>query len=90
MCCDLFELLTCGHDGKPFGWEVCNIQNLMQGERRKGTLEDTQIMKEYEYICSRSPLERRAVTTTGEICYYCRLYAAGERATNEERRGLAL
>jgi hypothetical protein len=51
MRCDLLELLACGHDGKIFGWEVCNIQNLMQEERKKGTPEDAQIMKEYVYIC---------------------------------------
>lgn len=90
MCCDLIELLECGHDGEQLGWEACNIQNLMQAERGKGTPDDTQLMKEYEYICRKSPPERRVVTTTGEICNYCRLYVTSEHATNEERRGLGL
>jgi hypothetical protein len=89
MCCDLIELLFCGHDGKQLGWEICPIQNLMQAERIKGTPEDTQLMKEYDYICRKSPPVRRVVTITDDrICEYCRLYVAGKHASEGERRGL--
>jgi hypothetical protein len=84
MCCNLVELLACGHDGKNLGWEICTFQNLMQIERRKGTPETAHIMIEYEIICNKSPAERRVVTD--EICNYCRLYESGERGANEDRR----
>lgn len=84
MCCDLIELLACGHDGKTLGWEICTFQNLMQAERRKGTPENAQIMIEYESICGKCPEERRIATE--EICNYCRLYESSERGTDEDGR----
>jgi hypothetical protein len=87
MCCDLVELLACGHPGLTIGQEICCFRGHMEKTLGSGAPVNYPTVLYAVSQCEAFPSAKYLFTGTEEICDFCRQYGAGARRIIHRKRG---